>query len=109
MTTSRLRHGPMWPMADPKRQTIIGAALRAWRLEQRVSQSRLAKMLCVNQSLVSRYEAGIRVPHITLAPAIARVTGWDERDVALMIAGHDPAQYRREIAAAERGRIVSVP
>lgn len=94
----------------PKRVTPIGTAIRQWRMRQRpkVSQAKLARMLGWDHSYVSRIEDGTRdVSLMQLAP-LAKLLDLDERDVALMIAGYDPALYRQEIEQALWARLKAV-
>lgn len=55
--------------------TAGGAALRAWRERENVSQKAFGLLLGVPQSDISQYETGKRQPSITMGLAIQEKTG----------------------------------
>ncbi len=81
----------------PVIDTPLGRMVRERRLAMGlcVSQSRLADMLGVSHSYLSRIESGHRVIHPDQIPGFARVMGLDVADVALALCGLDPATVRQ--------------
>ncbi len=99
---------PAWtaPKA-PKRETLIGVAIRAWCQRNRISQSRLAERLDVEHTYISRIVSGERTPSRDLAMRIADELGIDHPDMALMLCDIDPASFRQQVEHEARSRIVA--
>ena len=81
----------------PVIDTPLGRMIRERRLAMCLSQSQLAERLDFDSSYVSRLESGQKSLHQRQIPILTEVMGLDPYDLALAIAGFNPATARAEI------------
>ena len=81
----------------PVIETPLGRMIRERRLAMGLSQSQLAERLDFDSSFVSRLESGQKSLHQRQIPILVEVMGLDRYDLALAIAGFNPATARAQI------------
>ncbi len=81
----------------PALDTLIGTMILERRLMMDISQSQLAERLGWDSSFVSRLESGHKSIHHRQISILVEVMGLDPYDLALAIAGFNPATARAEI------------
>jgi len=77
--------------------TPLGRMICERRLAMGLSQSQLAERLDFDSSYVSRLESGHKSIHHRQISILVEVMGLDPYDLALAIAGFDPATARAQI------------
>lgn len=85
--------GRIHPVID----TPLGHLIQERRHAMGVSQSELARQLGLHESYISRIESGQKTLHPLQIQRVAAVMDLDAVDLALAIAGIDPAAARRQI------------
>jgi transcriptional regulator with XRE-family HTH domain len=70
----------------PRQQqvTVLPEALKAWRMERKLSQAGLAKMSLCSEGLIAQIETGRRQPGLVNAISIAKALGVPLRAIAVV-------------------------
>ena len=100
MTTDRRRE-----TLNPKYDTVLSRMIRERRQAMGWSQSKLAEVLEVHTSYISRIESGTRLPSVDLVTDLAWVMEIPIADLALAVHGLDPEIIRADIVVNARQSI----